>query len=196
MSIEAKVFVEIDPDDIPPGPEGKSAYEVWLEDGHSGTESDFLEWLQTGYQSPSAGVHMVTQTLSPGAETTSPTFVALGLSASIEVPAGKKVSIDFRALVSHTQQRMVHFTLRRGVSGELHDSPNTGLGCIRVDFPDSFANLALQHVDNPGTGTHTYSVLWRQHHNDSPPGKAILGKRAVDTAIMVPATLTLMLVDA
>lgn len=30
------------------GEEGKSAYEVWLENGHTGTETDFLNWLQSG----------------------------------------------------------------------------------------------------------------------------------------------------
>ena len=29
-----------------PGEDGKSAYEIWLEQGHTGTEDDFLEWLK------------------------------------------------------------------------------------------------------------------------------------------------------
>ena len=29
------------------GDEGKSAYEIWLEEGHVGTEEDFLQWLTT-----------------------------------------------------------------------------------------------------------------------------------------------------
>ena len=29
------------------GDNGKSAYEIWLEQGHAGTEQDFLEWLKT-----------------------------------------------------------------------------------------------------------------------------------------------------
>ena len=29
-----------------PGEDGKSAYEIWLEQGHTGTENDFLEWLK------------------------------------------------------------------------------------------------------------------------------------------------------
>ena len=29
------------------GDKGKSAYEIWLEQGHAGTEQDFLEWLKT-----------------------------------------------------------------------------------------------------------------------------------------------------
>ena len=35
--------------DIPTiiGAAGKSAYEVWLDDGHTGTETDFLQWLNT-----------------------------------------------------------------------------------------------------------------------------------------------------
>ncbi|MDE5547821.1 MAG: M23 family metallopeptidase, partial [Clostridia bacterium] len=28
------------------GKDGKSAYEIWLDNGHEGTESDFLEWLK------------------------------------------------------------------------------------------------------------------------------------------------------
>ena len=28
------------------GADGKSAYEIWLEEGHSGSKSDFLEWLK------------------------------------------------------------------------------------------------------------------------------------------------------
>lgn len=30
------------------GVDGKSAYEIWLDNGHSGTQSDFLEWLKGG----------------------------------------------------------------------------------------------------------------------------------------------------
>lgn len=30
----------------PAGPAGKSAYQVWLEEGHSGTEAEFLTWLE------------------------------------------------------------------------------------------------------------------------------------------------------
>lgn len=30
------------------GDEGKSAYDIWLENGHSGSEADFLVWLQEG----------------------------------------------------------------------------------------------------------------------------------------------------
>ena len=29
-----------------PGEDGKSAYEIWIEQGHTGTEDDFLEWLK------------------------------------------------------------------------------------------------------------------------------------------------------
>ena len=28
------------------GAEGKSAYQIWVENGHSGTEQDFLNWLK------------------------------------------------------------------------------------------------------------------------------------------------------
>ena len=30
------------------GEAGKSAYQIWLDNGHSGTETDFLEWLKEG----------------------------------------------------------------------------------------------------------------------------------------------------
>lgn len=28
------------------GQDGKSAYQIWLDNGHSGTEQDFLNWLK------------------------------------------------------------------------------------------------------------------------------------------------------
>ena len=28
------------------GEDGKSAYQIWLDNGHTGTQADFLEWLQ------------------------------------------------------------------------------------------------------------------------------------------------------
>lgn len=30
------------------GPEGESAYQIWLGQGHTGSESDFLDWLRAG----------------------------------------------------------------------------------------------------------------------------------------------------
>ena len=41
----------------PPGPDGKSAYEVWLEQGNVGTEADFLESIkgEPGDPGPSGG---------------------------------------------------------------------------------------------------------------------------------------------
>ena len=30
----------------PPGPDGKTAYQVWLEEGHTGSESDFFAFLK------------------------------------------------------------------------------------------------------------------------------------------------------
>ena len=29
------------------GADGKSAYQVWLDNGHSGTETDFLNWIRS-----------------------------------------------------------------------------------------------------------------------------------------------------
>lgn len=53
--IPGTLYIEIDPDDIPPGPTGKSNYELWLEDGHTGTLADFLQWLRDGTPAPSGG---------------------------------------------------------------------------------------------------------------------------------------------
>lgn len=36
----------------PAGPQGKSAYQVWLDDGHTGTEDDFFEWLAAQTPNP------------------------------------------------------------------------------------------------------------------------------------------------
>lgn len=36
----------------PTGPQGKSAYQVWLDDGHTGTEDDFFEWLAAQTPNP------------------------------------------------------------------------------------------------------------------------------------------------
>ena len=36
----------VDGKDGAPGADGKSAYEVWLDAGHSGSEEDFLQWLK------------------------------------------------------------------------------------------------------------------------------------------------------
>ncbi|MFM2161957.1 MAG: hypothetical protein RLZZ383_1469, partial [Pseudomonadota bacterium] len=36
------------------GPAGASAYDIWLADGHTGTESDFLAWLRGADGSPGA----------------------------------------------------------------------------------------------------------------------------------------------
>lgn len=182
---------------LPAGEPGKSNYDLWLEAGNTGTLQNFLDWLREGVGPPPAGDGSTVAkvvALSPGASTTSAAFVATGLQLTIDVPEGKKVLLDARALVAHNQQRMVHFTLRRA-STQLHPSGSTGLGCVRVDYADSFGNMSFQHLDAPGAGEHTYELLWRQHHNDAPQGTAILGKRAADSAIMVPATLSALLVD-
>lgn len=48
---ELKVIISVDSDSLPPGEtgatgaEGKSAYEIWLENGHTGSEQDFLDSL-------------------------------------------------------------------------------------------------------------------------------------------------------
>ena len=31
------------------GADGKSAYQIWLDNGHTGSEADFLDWLKGTY---------------------------------------------------------------------------------------------------------------------------------------------------
>lgn len=45
------------------GDEGKSAYEIWLEEGHVGTEEDFLQWLTT--QSVTLDTELLQTSINP-----------------------------------------------------------------------------------------------------------------------------------
>lgn len=192
-AIPANVFIRIDEADLPPGPTGASAYDAWLSEGHTGTVADFLDWLRDGAPSIVAGgVVMGHASLAPGASTGSfSAYVATGLSCAIEVPAGKRVRIECHASVNHTQQNFVHFTLKRnGV--DLTPASHTGLAAVRIDIADGVRDMKIDHFDTPGEGTATYELWWRCHN----AGTAYLGRRPIDTAFMVPTTMTLTLVDA
>ena len=188
--IPANVYLEIDPTLVPPGPAGKSAYQCWSENGHTGTESQFLDWLRDG--TPAAGATVCKQaTIAPGATTGSLTYVTTGLACNIDVPAGKKVRVEVTGAVNHSGQNFVHFTVKRGTT-ELHSSPLTGLACSRIDIADGVRALHIDHLDAPSPGTVTYELFWRCHN----AATAYLGRRPADTAFMIPTTLTLTLVDA
>jgi hypothetical protein len=183
--VAANVFVEIPEELIPPGPVGLSAYQVWLANGHQGTEADFLDWLRNGQVSACIR-KIVSANLAPGVNTSSLSYVPTGLSCQIDVLAGETVLIDVRGMCNHTAQQIVHFTLRRG-QADLTPANHTGLACARIDIADGCRALDFQHHDQPGAGTHTYELLWRNTN----AGNAWLGKRVSDQIMMVPTTMTL-----
>jgi hypothetical protein len=183
--ILGQVFIEIDDADIPPGPQGDSAYQVWLANGNAGTEADFLTSLQGG-GGGGAVSHIASASLAPGANTASVSYVTTGLSCSTVAAAGESILIDVRGMVNHTGQNIVHFTLKRnGV--DLTPANCSGLACSRIDIADGVRSVNFQHQDTSPSGTVTYELFWRCHNL----GTAYLGRRPSDTAMMVPTTMSL-----
>lgn len=187
MNIPATIFVEINPEDIPPGPQGASAYQSWLAVGHQGTEADFLAWLQQTSTPSIVPAAVSVASIPPGTNTASTEYVSTGLKKTVEAFAGQRVLIDVRGVVSHTAQNIVHFTVRRnGV--DLAGGSLTGLAVVRVDVTDCVRSLSLLHEDTvPQAGPVTYELFWRCHNL----GAAWLGRRAADAAMMVPTVLAL-----
>lgn len=190
-AIPAQIYVEIDPEDIPVGPagsngsDGKDNYQLWLDDGHTGSLSDYLQWVREAEQS---GVVSSIQfaSISPVANTASTVYVSTGLSCQITTEVDEKVDIDVRGMCNHSTQQIVHFTLKRnGV--ELTPANHTGLACARIDISDGCRALDFQHQDLPGDGTHTYELFWKNTNS----GTAYLGRRPADTIMMVPTTMKL-----
>ena len=192
MNIPGQIVVEIDPADIPPGPQGasgKSAYQSWLDVGNTGTEADFVQWLRNGQVA--SGTTIKQSSIAPGANTASTTYVATGLSCTIGVPSGKKVRVEIDGMVNHTKQNIVHFTLMRDAT-DLTPANHSGLSCSRIDIADGVRAVNIDHLDTPPTGPATYELWWKCHN----AGTAYLGRRPSDAAMMVPTTMTLTLVDA
>jgi len=187
--IPANIFIEINPEDVPPGPSGKSAYQTWLDNGHTGTEVDFLEWLRNGQ---SCGGAAIKHSSVPGVISTDQiSYAASGLSCTVSVVSGQKILIDVRGVVSRTPDGIVHFTIRRnGV--DLHSSPQTGLSVIRADNADAARTLSFIHQDTATvTGNVTYELFWKCHNQ----ANAYLGKRSVDSAWIIPTTMTVTVHD-
>lgn len=190
-SITCPVVVEVPDELLPPGPPGKSAYQTWLDNGHSGSEAAFLDWLRNG-QVVSGGVVSKQFSLAPGASCgVWSAYQASGLSGSIDVPAGKKVRVQVSGMVNHTSQNIVHFTIKRGAT-DLTPANCTGLACARIDIADGVRSVGIDYIDAPAAGVQVYELFWRCHN----AGTAYLGRRPIDTAMMVPTTMTLTLVDA
>lgn len=188
-SIPAGLLIEIDPALIPPGPRGASVYETWLAAGNTGSEADFLEWMRANVAaSPSVVKAVSHSSIAPGVNTAvSSTYVATGLKCSVGAQAGDKVLIDVRGMVNHTSQNIVHFTLRRN-GWDLTPEGCTGLACARIDIADGVRAINFQHQDTvPESGVVEYELFWRCHN----AGTAYLGRRPIDAAMMVPATMTL-----
>lgn len=185
--MQANLVVEINSEDIPPGPAGKNYYELWLEAGNTGTLSEFLEWSRSGLQSTSGIVKKIEFcSMPPGANTASLTYVSTGLTCSISANAGEQVLIDVSGMVNHTAQNIIHFTLKRnGV--DLTPAGYTGLACVRIDMADGVRALSMKYKDSPPAGPTTYELFWRCHN----AGTAYLGRRPVDLAMMVPTTMSL-----
>lgn len=185
--IPAAIFVEIPEESLPAGPQGLSAYQIWLNNGHQGTETDFLSWLRNGQIASGCVRKIVSSSLAPGANTASASYITTGLSCQIDVQAGEKVLVDVRGMCNHTGQQIVHFTLKRGAV-ELTPANHTGLACARIDIADGCRALGFQHHDTPPEpGTYTYELFWRNTN----AGSAYLGRRPSDTIMMVPTTMTL-----
>lgn len=192
MEIPAQVFVHINPQDIPSGPIGKSAYQSWLDTGHSGTEADFVDWLRNGQIAAGCVRKIANATIAPGANTASDTYVSTGLSCTIDVQEGETVKIDVRGMVNHTTQKIIHFTLFRTIGEntvDLTPAGHSGLSASRIDISDGVRAVDLQHFDTPPLGDVTYTLYWRNHYADS--SVAYLGRRKTDTAMMVPTTMSL-----
>lgn len=186
-TIPAAIFVEIPEESFPAGPQGLSAYQIWLHNGHQGTEADFLDWLRNGQIATGCVRGVNTSSIAPGANTASASYATTGLACSIDTLPGETVLIDVRGMCNHTGQQIVHFTLKRdGV--ELTPVNHTGLACVRIDIADGCRAIDFQYHDKTEAGTHTYELFWRNTN----AGTAYLGRRPSDTAMMVPTTMTLM----
>lgn len=178
----------VDPNDLPLGPPGPSAYEVWLANGHAGTEADFLDWLRNGAVSESFVRDIKFASIAPGAFTDATVFAATGLECTVNVQAGERVLVKVSGGVSHTAQNMVHFTLvRNGLN--LAGAGLSGLDCARIDAADSLRELGFEHDDAPPVvGPVTYALHWRSHNSP----RAYLGRRSSDEAWMIPTTMSLI----
>jgi len=188
MDIPGQVVIRIAENSIPQGPQGASAYQVWLSNGHTGTEADFLNWLRSG-QVTAGSVKVAHSSLPaiPTIFTGSQNYAPTGLSCSINVTAGERVLVDVRGIASHSDQSIVHFTLRRnGV--DLTPANHSGLAAIRTESADNARTLCFQFDDAPPAGNVTYELMWKCH---SAP-YASIGKRFSDAAMAVPTTMTLM----
>lgn len=190
VEIPMQAFLRVPLEALPAGPQGKSAYQTWLDSGHTGSEAQFLDWLRNG-QIVAGGVVMKQAKLSPGANTANTAYVCTGLQCQIDVPPGKKVRAQVAGMVNHTGQNIVHFTLKRdGV--DLAASGDTGLACARIDIADGVRPVLIDHIDTPPVpGVLTYELWWRCHN----AGTAYLGRRPADAAMMVPTVLTLTIVE-
>lgn len=184
--IQSTIYVDIPDESLPAGPQGLSAYQIWLNNGHQGTETDFLSWLRNGQIASGCVRKIVSASLAPGANTASASYITTGLSCQIDVQAGENVMIDVRGMCNHTSQQIVHFALKRNET-ELIPVNHTGLACVRIDIADGCRALDFQHHDQPVAGTHVYELLWRNTNS----GVAYLGRRPSDAIMMVPTTMTL-----
>lgn len=188
VEVPVEMRLLVDPNDLPPGPAGKSAYEVWLQNGHVGSEEDFLTWLRDGPVSDSFVRDIRFAILAPGVFTDVTTgWAPTGLECTVNVQAGERVMVDVAGGVSHTAQNMVHFTLMRN-EVNLAAPGLSGLACVRIDAADTLRTLSLKHGDAPPTpGPVTYALHWRNHNIS----RAYLGRRFGDEAWMIPTTMSL-----
>lgn len=192
IELPASVLIRFNPADLPAGAPGRSVMDEWLVDNPGGTRAQFLEWMRAECCPPAVaegGIRIAHSSLGPSASTTSITYTPTGLECTINVEESEKVLIDVRGMVNHNDQKIIHFTLDRNAA-VLHAAPLTGLAVARIDIADGVRAVNLQHEDQPGPGTFTYRLLWRNH--GAPAGVAQLGRRAGDAAMMVPTTMTLM----
>lgn len=184
--MQGNVFIEIDPEQLPVGPEGKSAYQVWLDNGNTGTETDFLDWLRNGQVSSGCVSAIKYASLGPTASTSSTTYVATGLQCQATAGQGDCILVDVRGMVNHTSQNIIHFTLRRNGT-DITPSGNTGISTSRIDIADGVRAVSFQFNDTPPVGVATYELLWKCHNQ----GVAYLGRRKDDTAMMVNTSMSL-----
>ena len=142
--------VELETSVLELGVSGDSAYEIWLSQGHEGTEEDFLAWLRQPAEDAGKEAQEAATRADSAAKTANNTNSLVGAAEQQrKVAELGRVSAEQRR-VRAEQERAAEFNTLKEESGEATDAANAAAASAEQAAKD--ANAAAEGIDNKLSG--------------------------------------------